>query len=206
MGKNLTANQKAEIAKSTLKTRLLVTVEIEPLPFRILQNDSVGSIEIDGNTYFSKLIQTSAVQGSLDGSSEKMDVIISDIAQDFAGLVAEYGDVLTNTTCKVEQVIFDGDSNTIIDSPILLFEGLINNLQLSQTYCAFSVERPLYSYSTVSPNMTYDVNCQFKFKDGRCQYSGTETKCDKTLARCQALNNVTRFGGYPSVTIPVSLS
>lgn len=97
-------------------------------------------------------------------------------------------------------------TSTIIDDPVLLFEGSINNLQMSQTYCAFSIERPLYSYTTVSPNMTYDVNCQFKFKDGRCQYSGSETKCDKTLARCQALGNVTRFGGYPSVTIPVSYS
>lgn len=205
MGKNLTANQKAEIAKSTLKTRLLVTIELD-LPFRILENDSVGSIDIGGNTYHSKLIQTSAIQGSLDGNSEKMDIIISDISQDFAGLIADKGDVLTNTTCKVEQVIFSGDSNNSIDNPILLFEGLINNLKLSQTYCAFTVERPLYSYSIVSPNMTYDVNCQFKFKDGRCLYSGSETKCDKTLARCQALGNVTRFGGYPSVVIPVNYS
>lgn len=205
MGKNLTTNQKTELAKSAVKTRLLVTVELNP-PFRILENDSVGSIAINGNTYYTKLIQTSAVQTSLDGNSEKMDVIISDISQDFSGLVADNGDVLTNTACKVEQVIFSGDTNTIIDSPVLLFEGLINNLQMSQTYCAFSVERPLYSYSTVSPNMTYDINCQFKFKDGRCQYTGAEAKCDKTLARCQALGNVTRFGGYPSVVVPVSLS
>jgi len=205
MGKNLTPNQKAEIAKSALKTRLLVTIELDPV-FRILQNDSVGNIAIGGNTYYTKLVQTSAVQGSLDGNSESINISISDIAQDFAGLVADQGDVLTNTSCKIEQVIFSGDTSTPIDNPILLFEGLINNLQLSQTYCAFSVERPLYSYSTVSPNMTYDVNCQFKFKDGRCQYAGAETKCDKTLARCQALGNVTRFGGYPSVVIPVSIS
>lgn len=205
MGKNLTANQKTEIAKSTLKTRLLVTVELNP-PFRILANDSIGSIDIKGNTYYTKLIQTSDIQTSLDGNSESINVIISDISQDFSGLIADKGDVLTNTACKIEQVIFNSDSNTIIDNPILIFDGLINNLQLSQTYCAFSLQRPLYSYSTVSPNMTYDINCQFKFKDARCQYAGTETKCDKTLARCQALGNVTRFGGYPSVTIPVSLS
>lgn len=202
MGKNLTTNQKNEIAKAGLKTRLLVTIALDP-PFRILENDSVGSIAIDGNTYYTKLIQTSAVQTSLDGNSEKMDVIISDIIRDFAGLIADYGDVLTNTDCKVEQIIFSGDTSTIIDSPILLFEGMINNLQMSQTYCAFSVERPLYSYSTVSPNMTYDINCQFKFKDGRCKYAGAETKCDKTLARCQALGNVVNFGGYPSVIISV---
>lgn len=205
MGKNLTTNQKEQIAKSALKTRRLITIELET-PFRILENDSTGSITINGNTYYTKLVKTSEVQGSLDGNSEKIDVIISDIGQDFAGLIATDGDVLTNTNCKIEQVIFDGDTSTIVDTPILLFEGLINNLQMAQNYCAFSVERPLYSYSTVSPNMTYDVNCQFKFKDGRCQYSGTETKCNKTLSRCQALGNVTRFGGYPSVVVPVSYS
>lgn len=205
MGKNLTINQKAQLAGSACKTRRLITIELDT-PFRILENDSTGSIAINGNTYYTKLVKTSEVQGSLDGSSEKIDVIISDIAQDFAGLIAEYGDVLTNTACKIEQVIFNGDSNTIVDSPILLFEGSINNLQMAQNYCAFSVERALYSYSTVSPNMTYDVNCQFTFKDTRCLYAGSETKCNKTLSRCQALGNVTRFGGYPSVTIPVNLS
>lgn len=205
MGKNLTTNQKTQLSGSSCKTRRLITIELDT-PFRILENDSSGSIAINGNTYYTKLVKTSEVQASQDGNSEKIDIVVSDICQDFAGLIAEYGDVLTNTSCKIEQVIFNGDTTTIVDSPILLFEGLINNIQMSQTYCAFSVERPLYSYSTVSPNMTYDVNCQFTFKDGRCQYSGTETKCNKTLTRCQALGNVTRFGGYPSVVIPVSLS
>lgn len=215
MGKNLTTNQKTELAKSAVKTRRLITIEFKsPLnPFMILENDSVASFDIKisdtvTHTYHTKLIQTSPVQASLDGNSEKMDVIISDISQDFAGLVADHGDVLTNTGCKIEQVIFD-NADSMIGNPILLFEGLINNIQLSQTYCAFSVERPLYSYSTVSPNMTYDINCQFKFKDDkdvRCQYKGAETKCDKTLARCKALGNVTNFGGYPSVVVPVSLS
>lgn len=205
MGKNLTTNQKTQLANSAVKTRRLITIELGT-PFRILENDSIGSIVIGGNTYYTKLVKTSEVQGSLDGNSESINVIISDISQDFAGLVADNGDVLTNTTCKIEQVIFNADTTTLVSTPILLFEGLINNLQMSQSYCAFSVERALYSYSTVSPNMTYDVNCQFAFKDGRCQYAGAETKCNKTLSRCQALGNVTRFGGYPSVVIPVTYS
>ena len=205
MGKNLTPNQKAEVAKSTSKTRLLITIELAA-PFWILANDSVGNITIGGNTYYTRLVETTSVEESLDGSSEKIDIAISDIAQEFAALIADNGDVLTNTKCKIEQIIFEGDSNMIIDNPVLLFEGLINDLQLSQKYCTFAVERELYNPSALSPNMTYDVNCQFKFKDSRCQYSGTETKCDKTLSRCQALGHVERFGGYPSVIVPVSYS
>lgn len=166
MGKNLTPNQKAEVAKSTLKTRRLITIEL-PVPFRILENDSVGSITVGGNIYYTRLVETIGVEESLDGSSEKIDIAISDIAQEFAGLIADNGDVLTNTKCKIEQIIFEGDSNTIIDNPVMLFEGYIDDLQLSQEYCSFVVERELCSSSAVSPNMTYDVNCQFKFKDER---------------------------------------
>lgn len=222
MGKELTEGQKAQIANSTLITRRLITIELET-PFRILENDSTDSIDVtrlDTNNqpikdengeviiekYYTKLVKTSEVQGSLDGNSEKIDVIISDIGQDFAGLVADNCDVLTNTPCKIEQVILDGDPTTIVGNPILLFEGLINNLQMSQYACSFSVERALYSYSMVSPNMTYDVNCQFAFKDSRCGYKETETKCNKTISRCKELNNVINFGGYPSVVIPVTYS
>lgn len=205
MGKNLTTAQKTQLAAFSCKTRRLITIELDT-PFRILENDSTGSITINNETYYTKLVKTSDVQASIDGNSESLDIIISDISQDFAGLVADKGDVLTNTTCKIEEVIFNGDTATLVGEPVLLFEGMINKLQMSQTYCAFSVERALYSYSTVSPNMTYDVNCQFTFKDGRCGYSGIETKCNKTLSRCQALGNVTRFGGYPSVVVPVTYS
>lgn len=207
MGKNLIPAQAAQISNPVVKTRRLITINLKT-PFRILENDSTGSIVINAKKYYTKLVQTSAVKGSVDGNSESVDVVLSDISQDFALLIANDGDVLTNTKCKIEQVIFNGDTNDIVGVPIPLFDGLINKVQLSQTYCAFSVERQLYSYSTVSPNMTYDVNCQFQFgvKDSRCGYSGTETKCDKTLARCQVLGKVLNFGGYPSVIIPMSAS
>ncbi len=39
--------------------------------------------------------------------------------------------------------------------------------------------------------------CRYRFKDTRCGYSGAETACDKTLTRCRALGNSTRFGGFP---------
>lgn len=209
MGKGLTSAQIAQLAGSTAKTRRLITIELDT-PIRILENDSTGSITINENTYYTKLVQTSDVQGSLDGNSEKMDIIISDVSQEFAGLITDDEDALTNKTCTIEQVIFNGDevdvngNPVVIDTTILLFKGLINNLQLASTYCAFSVEKPLYSYSTVSPNMTYDINCQFKFMDSRCGYTGAETKCDKTKTRCQALGRIEYFGGYPSVTIPFS--
>ena len=41
--------------------------------------------------------------------------------------------------------------------------------------------------------------CYWKFKGVECGYSGTATTCDKSLSRCQELNNSPRFGGFPAV-------
>lgn len=38
--------------------------------------------------------------------------------------------------------------------------------------------------------------CGWKFKDNRCQYSGSARNCNKSFARCKALNNSSRFGGF----------
>ena len=41
--------------------------------------------------------------------------------------------------------------------------------------------------------------CRYdEFKGDRCQYSGEETECDRTLARCRDLNNSLHFGGAPA--------
>lgn len=42
-------------------------------------------------------------------------------------------------------------------------------------------------------------HCRFIFKDAWCKYAGAETECDKTLTRCRALSNSTRYGGFPGV-------
>lgn len=38
--------------------------------------------------------------------------------------------------------------------------------------------------------------CHWKFKDGRCQYDGGATSCNKSFTRCKELNNSERFGGF----------
>ncbi|MBU1193958.1 MAG: hypothetical protein KJ666_18880 [Bacteroidetes bacterium] len=38
-----------------------------------------------------------------------------------------------------------------------------------------------------------------KFKDSTCGYTGEETTCNKTLARCRELGNSLRYCGFPGV-------
>ena len=196
MGKNLTTNQKTEIAKPELKTRILVTISLDTETLRILENDTVQALNIGGNDYLAGMVSRGDIETAMGGTVEKVNITISNIWQEISSIIANEGDTLTNRKCTVEEVIFDGDTSTIIDDPILLFEGLINNIQLTAATFSFDVERVLGGYSTESPNTSYDVNCQWKFKDARCRYSGGANPCDKTWTTCRIQE---RFGGYPSI-------
>ncbi len=55
-------------------------------------------------------------------------------------------------------------------------------------------------YGSVIPRVKmYPNSCRFVFKSTQCAYAGDETKCDKTLKRCQELSNSSRFGGFPTI-------
>lgn len=226
MSKGLNSDQITEIAKNEVKTRILLTItlnnEAEDV-IRIIENDTLTSYVFGGNTYIVAMVNRGAIESKMEGGPQKCNIKISNIDQAYSNIIANQGDVLTNSDCLIEEIIFDTvfgladeqdltrilaeDStvivnetyNTIISDSINIFEGKINNVQLSETEFSFDVERILGGYSTQSPNTTYDVNCQWYFKDSRCQYSGGETTCDKTLTACQARANETRFGGYPSI-------
>lgn len=201
MSKGLDNNQKIEIANSEVKTRILLTLTINNAAqdvVRIIENDTLSSFEFGGNTYVAAMVKRGQIESRMEGGPQKVNIKISNINQAYSSIVANEGDVLTNSTCIVEEVIFDAQNN-IIGNSINIFEGFVNNIKLTETEFTFDVERILGGYSTQSPNTTYDVNCQWAFKDSRCQYSGGETTCDKTFTSCQARMNEERFGGYPSI-------
>lgn len=51
MSKKLTEQQKSEIKKHELKTRNLVTIYLDDMPLRLLENDTLASFIHNGETY-----------------------------------------------------------------------------------------------------------------------------------------------------------
>ena len=41
--------------------------------------------------------------------------------------------------------------------------------------------------------------CSFKFKDSRCQYSGADSICKKTMSACLEKDNILNYGGFPGI-------
>jgi phage-related protein len=226
MSKGLTAEQIAQISKIQVKTRILLTLTLrdeDDSIIRILENDTLSTFVYNGNTYITASVKRDDIESKIEGGPQKVNVRISNINQFYSNLIVSQGDVLTNSTCKIEEVIYfppgfdelnlesidaflleDGgyallENNYIVGGAINIYEGYVNNIKLTASEFSFDVERILGGYSTQSPNTTFDVNCQWGFKDSRCEYSGIITTCDKTLTTCKNLSNQGNFGGYPSI-------
>lgn len=260
--KGLTEAQITEIAKSELKTRILLTINHPTEVIRIIENESLALFTLAGLDYVGAMVKRGEIESSKDGIVEKVNITISNVNQSISQIVASEGDTLTNVACTLEEIIFNGFpadwqastayttgsdpavnyvssvvknsyiyqcttagtsgeteptwtttiGNTvndgtvvwtcrspIIGDPIELFSGLINNVHLNALEFKFDIERQLGGHSVMSPNLTYDINCQYTFKDERCGYSGAGSSCGKTFTDCQAYSNETRFGGFPSI-------
>ncbi len=251
MSKGLTDEQINLVSLNEVKTRLLLTITfnnyknyieledgagnlilengnsliLEPDTIQLLENETLGSLTVDNKLYLAGQVKRGKIESQLEGGKQSISITLSNIEQTYTNVIANYGDILTNANCRIDEVIYlppghhtillengtdillleNGEmllreNDGIIGDRVNLFDGYINNVQLTEVEFKFDVERVLGGYSTQSPNTTYDVNCQWGFRDERCQYSGTlYGTCDKTLTSCQERSNETRFGGYPSI-------
>ena len=76
-------------------------------------------------------------------------------------------------------------------------------LQYTVTGCAANSKEVTFTLGGSNPwrrrapqNRAFKNSCRWRFKSTRCGYSGSETECSKTITRCRALSNSTRFGAY----------
>jgi phage-related protein len=108
MTRGLTTEQTAEVAKSELKTRLLLTLELSDGDLNIIANDTVQQFDINGVTYNSWALTRGQVQSSQGNSVKTCNVTISDINKTIAAKVANAVSNVLNCPATLSEVIFDG--------------------------------------------------------------------------------------------------
>lgn len=113
-------------------------------------------------------------------------------------------------------VIVDNNSGAI-GATVTLRKILSSNVETStcereeemEVLSASITSKGLISFSLGAENLStkrcpvnrYLKNhCRYEeFKGEYCGYSGSETECDRTFARCKELENQERFGGQPAI-------
>lgn len=184
------------LADPEISTRLLVVIEYsEDNIYRFIVDESIEEIEIGGETYLSAAITRSDREENSDMSIETLTLTMSNHWQGWAAILANQGNNFINKPCKIYEWMPEFPE----EAPILIYDGVLDNINMTASTFEVKVVRSLGDYQQESPNMTFDPNCQFQFKDERCRYVGKYFECGKTLADCINRHNEERFGGHPSV-------
>lgn len=179
-----------------ISTRLLVVIEYnEDTTYRFIVDESIEEVEIDGETYQSASIKRSDREENSDMSIETISLTLSNHWQGWAAILANQGNNMLNKPCKLYEWMPDYPE----EKPLLIYEGFLDNLSMTASTFEVKVVRSMGDYQQDSPNMTFDPNCQYQFKDERCRYVGSYYDCGKTLEDCINRHNEERFGGHPSV-------
>lgn len=167
-------------------------------PVRLCLNNA--EITWDSQTWYPAIFSLSGITETKDGDIPSIPLTIVDfngiiipLLEQYKGAVGAdvdiyvvHSDYLTNTTPEVH-VDAEVLAPSLDGSHAVTFR--LGTIDLSSKRC---------------PSERYHKNtCRFAFKgaDGRCGYSGSETECDRTFARCTALGNQSRYGGFPGVGV-----
>lgn len=194
MSKGASETLEAAAKGSELQTRMLVTVYGPDQTFYFVANDNADLV-FEGNTYLAADIERGEIKASLEGDKEQVSLKMSNKWLEWAAYLAQNITKLNGCVCTISEVFLDH-----LDEGIAWeYRGVLNKIRMTISEFSCVVERDTVDFSQQAPTMDYGPTCQFVYGDARCRATNPNGPCDQTLNSCDALGNVTRFGGHPSV-------
>ena len=190
-----------EYEKDEIIPRKLLEISIESGSVRILENDTLEVLSYGGQDYIGAPLEIDNITHDNTTEVLKIGVTLSNVAQQFSGIIGTEGDIITNAKVNLYIVFLDTSTGEIISGldEILLY-GKANDIELTIEEAKFNIEIDLGGFENQVPRMHYGVSCQWiKFKDINCAYAGSVTTCDRTVTTCKRLGNIENYGGYPNL-------
>jgi len=188
--------------KDEIIPRRLLFIDIEGMPVRILDNDTMESLSFEGNNYLGSPLELGDLTMQDTNSVIQLPVSISNAGGYISDAVNENGDIVTGSACSLSLVWLNVENFTLLTTPapMTIIEGRANDLKIDPYKASINIETSLGGYEDEVPFRTYDPNCSYrKFKDIMCGYTGDQTTCDRTFITCKRLGNQERFGGFVSI-------
>ena len=152
----------------------------------------------DSNTYTPRQFSVSAVQYG-DGERAGFTATIQDI--DGAIELRSMTDEITGALATLVAMVKDDDGDwltpwVLMSAPVQSAQGsMFANIRASAAF-------GLNSRGALRPGAR---TCRYRFKEGRCGYSGGLLTCDRSWADCTTRSNTARFGGWRFAPAPNSV-
>lgn len=152
-------------------------------------------VVFDGVTYSSMPISFDGIGSNSKGEIDKVKVKIANVSRAIGAYLEVYdfrGKKVSLKTVWADQL---ADTDNYIEDIFYIDSYFVNaqdaEFELTGKFDVMTINLPLRRYMR-----NY---CGWKFKSTECGYSGSETSCSKTKARCKELSNYQRFGAFPSI-------
>lgn len=93
-------------------------------------------------------------------------------------------------------VVLDSSYDIVDSTSVTIFQGEIDSWELAEDKVNIEVAS-IFSKWSQKTLSKHGASCRWKvFTGSECGYSGAETWCDRTYARCTELSNTANFGGF----------
>lgn len=172
---------------------LKITYGVEDIGHICLNNESVSW---DGKTWLPAIFSLTGLSETKDAEIPSVTLTIDDFQRNLIPTLEESGGGVG--TVVTLYVVHSNHLDNL--TPELEEEMEIISVTIdARSKVVFTLGSE--NLSTLRcPQQRYLKNhCRFVFKSSRCGYSGIETSCNRTFARCKELNNETRYGGFPGI-------
>ncbi len=147
-------------------------------------------IDWNGNTYLPYVKDRSGVKRFMGAQFDNVTVTFTNVDTAMAQL-------LRTNEIEGKRLIIRLIDQTVFDDSVVLFNGLMNRAsQISTETVQISAVQLLAYIDSKVPARQFTVQCPWPFKGEECQYSGAETTCDHSWARCSQLGNTPKYGGF----------
>lgn len=192
-----------EVEKDEIIPRKLLKIELEGGSIYILDNETLESIDFNGETYFGAPLKHGEIKNDDNSSVNKLEIELSNVSLAISAIIGNRGDVITNSFAVLTLIFLNVNTNEIINGlQKILYSGKCNNLSLDYEKASIDIETELGGYEKLAPVIKYRPTCQVRrFKDCRCGYTGSALNCDRSFQRCEELGNTSNFRGFPSCVL-----
>jgi len=157
--------------------------------------ESDADVVFDGITYVKFPISFDAIGENNSGEIEKVTLTLSNVSRAIGGYLELYDLRGKKVSIKLAWLDQLDDADNVLEDTFY-----IDSYSINEQSAVFTLSGKMDVLSVQLPLRRFSRNfCCWAFKSTECGYTGAETTCDKTKQRCKALDNYTRFGGFPSV-------
>lgn len=195
MSKELTETMQEQAEQEQNRPIDLYEIETDDTILRYCGNNT-DDIVFNGYTYIAAAVSRTEVETDTGTKLEEVNVTVQNVTREFSAYVANGGKI-NGYNCRIMTVFRDA-----LDDPLnyaVAFEGEIDGATIDNKSFNFKVRAYQGSYAIKVPRRKCEPSCGYDFKSEWCGYVGSETTCDRSLARCKELNNELNFGGFPGV-------